>query len=65
MSSLDIYIFVVVPATLILLGVAGLWLQAQANRRVQKHIDRLMETRLISVGTLERINSKPFGLIDE
>jgi hypothetical protein len=38
----------------------------QWQKRVLSHVPTTLdETRLIPVATLERINSKPFGLIDE
>jgi hypothetical protein len=38
-----IFVLGIIPTTLILLGVAGAWLQMRANRAVQVHVKRLDE----------------------
>lgn len=43
MSDLDIYVFLVVPTSMILLCVLALIAQYLADKRVQKHVDRLVK----------------------
>ena len=42
-ASLAVFVFLVVPGTVLLLGGLGVWLQARANRAVQVHVKRLDE----------------------
>jgi hypothetical protein len=52
-----IFVLGVIPATLILLGVAGVWLQARANRAVQVHVKRLDE--LNAAAAQPAVSGKP------
>lgn len=49
-----IFVLGIIPATLLVLGVAGVWLQARANRAVQVHVKRLDELNAAAAAVAEQ-----------
>jgi hypothetical protein len=47
MSSLDVFVFVIVPVAVVSVCAASVWLQDRANQKIQFHVKRLERIRAL------------------